>query len=73
MIVRAKVHVLGMTPGQERDVDGRARRIRSLIAAGWLEPVAPAQPEAATPPVVHPEPPEAHASGEPDPGSGSGE
>jgi len=69
--VKARVHVLGMVPGDEREVDGRKRSIRSLLGAGWLEPVEDVEPE---PVVAEPVRQVAGSGeGEPQPGSGSGE
>lgn len=78
MKVRANIHVLGMTPGQVREVDGRSRRIRSLIAAGWVEPAeaeseVTARVEATVPSVAAGIAADLAAQGEPPPGSGSGD
>lgn len=70
MKVKARVHVLGMVPGDEREVDGRKRSIRSLLGAGWLEPVEDVEPE---PVVAEPVRQVDEGEGEPLPGSGSGE
>ena len=75
MKVQAKIHVLGMVPGAVREVDGRQRRIRSLLAAGWLEQVDDAA-EVAAPAArqeLNVESVPWTDEGDPPPGSGSGD